>query len=1334
MRRIESGRTAALLTLTIILSVIIAISSMAAVAAADSSHPAKVVIATSAGSAPFHFNDNTGQPVGMFVDLWRLWSQKTGIEAEFKSASWNGTLEMVRDGRADIHAGLFYSGARDAFLDYAAPLHKSDTNFFYHKTIFEVHDPDDLLPFNIGIVKGDLAVDYIKKRLPDAAIAIFPSNEALFDAAKAGNIRVFIKDTPIALYHLARRKMVDQFRYYASRPLYDNMFYAAVKRGNHKLLALINTGMQSITEPERARIVRKWMGVSDKKTEGVLVIAIANGYMPFTGLNFAGEPTGMFVDVWRLWSRKTGKAIEFSVSDRSDTLYASDRGIADVHSGVTSTSDRRDRFDFAKPFYTVTSNLFFPVAQGVPIAPEKLAGMKVGALLASFQARFLHTEFPDIELVTFHDTQAMIQAALNGTVRAYLDETPVSLAYLERLGESGKFRYDSVPLFSQAIHPAFKKSMPDIAAMIKTGFDAITDKELAAIEKRWITTPEIRQIDAGQSEIRLTVAEREFIANHRTIRLGIDPAWPPFDYIGDDGKTHKGMASDYVHLLNQRLGLDMEAVPGLTWSQVLDGVKSHTVDVIACLPATPQRREFLKFTRPYLSFPWVIITRDDYPFVGDLRDLYGKTTAMVKGYTIHEHVTKDHFEIKPLLIPSPLKGLHAVSTGRADAYIDNLAVISYLIEKHHIANLKVAAPADIGPGGDRLRFGVRKDWPELAAILNKGLASITQEKQTEIRRKWFSAVRYEKWLDSTYIRKWLLRIGVLVFLIMSVILFRNRMLKREVRFRVQAEEKIKNSEQRLSQIINFLPAPTWVIDHQGKVLAWNRAIEKLTGTKSENMVGKGDYEYAIPIYGERRPCLIDLVRHWDETYKDAYLLLDQEGNTLVSETWHPDLGENGICFRTTASILYDTAGQEMGAIETLHDITQLKQTEKNLIKARKDADSANQAKSIFLANMSHEIRTPMNAILGFSQIMLRDPELTTDQKQNLDTIWRSGEHLLALINDILEVSKIEAGRITLNPTVFDLHTLLDDLKMMFQMRSHELNISFSITKSDDTPRYIETDEGKLRQVLINLLGNAVKFTVQGGVTLTVECKKQEADPQEPESDALFLIPICFQVKDTGVGIDVDELEKVFRPFEQSSSGRQTEGGTGLGLAIGRDYARLMGGDITVVSRVNQGSTFTFDIRAVQGDAGQARALKSERHVIRLESGQPAYRVLVADDRKTNRQVLLKMLDAVGFEVREVENGKEAVQVFEEWRPHLILTDMVMPVMDGFEAIRKIKAMPYGRETVIFGVTASVLADERDAVLAAGAAEFIRKPFREHELFDAILSKAIIGDFIRPFFY
>jgi len=794
MRRTEPQTR---LSLTTVLAVIISIAIMAAVAEADSSRPDKVIIATSAGSAPFHFNDDAGQPSGMFVDLWRLWSQKTGVQVEFKSGAWNDTLEMVRQGHADIHAGLFYSGVRDAFLDYAAPLHKSDTHFFYHKSIFEVHDLDDLIPFNIGIVKGDLAVNFIKKRLPDAALTLFPSNEALFDAAKAGSIRVFIKDTPIALYHLARHNMVDQFRYYTSRPLYSNMFYAAVKQGNHQLAALINTGMQAVTEAERARIVRKWVGVSDKKTQGIWVIAIADGYMPFTGLNFAGEPTGMFVDLWRLWSQKTGKTIEFRVADRSDTLYPLDRNIADIHSGIISTPDRRARLDFARPFYTVASNLFFPVSLGEPTTPEELAGHKVGAILASFQARFLHTEFPDIQLKTFHDTQAMIQAALDGTVRAYLDELPVSLAYLERLGESGKFRYDPTPLFSQEIHPAFKKNTPDIAAAVNAGFDAITNPELAAIEKRWITSPEIRQMDAGQNEIRLTAAEREWIAHHRTLRLGIDPAWPPFDYIGDDGKTHLGMASDYVRLLNQRLGLDMRAVSGLTWAQVLDGVKARTtVDVVACLPATPQRREFLEYTRPYLSFPWVIITREDYPFVGDLHDLYGKMTAMVKGYTIQEHVAREHSAIKQLLIPSPLKGLQAVATGRADAYIDNLAVISYLIEKHHIANLKVAAPANIGQGGDQLRFGVRKDWPELAAILNKGLASISQEKQTEIRRKWFS-VRYEKWLDSAYIRKWLLGIGVLVALIISAILFRNRMLKHEVQVRQRAEEKIKNSEHRI---------------------------------------------------------------------------------------------------------------------------------------------------------------------------------------------------------------------------------------------------------------------------------------------------------------------------------------------------------------------------------------------------------------------------------------------------------------------------------------------------------------------------------------------------------
>ncbi|MBN1261501.1 MAG: response regulator [Anaerolineae bacterium] len=405
---------------------------------------------------------------------------------------------------------------------------------------------------------------------------------------------------------------------------------------------------------------------------------------------------------------------------------------------------------------------------------------------------------------------------------------------------------------------------------------------------------------------------------------------------------------------------------------------------------------------------------------------------------------------------------------------------------------------------------------------------------------------------------------------------------------------------------------------------------------------------------------------------------------------------------------------------------QVAQRTAQLERAKEEAEAANRAKSLFLANMSHELRTPLNAILGFAQLMARTPDLTADQRENLETINRSGEHLLNLINDVLTMSKIEAGRMVLNENSFDLFKLLESLEDMFLIRAVEKQLALIFERAGDVPQYIHADEGKLRQVLMNLLNNAVRFTEKGHVTLRVSKHGLAAplSPAEASQDAPpFPLVLRFEVEDSGPGITDDELDALFEPFVQTAIGRASQQGTGLGLPISRQFVHLMGGDLAVSSAgiPGLGSCFRFTIQArlaglVETDT---QSMLHSRRVTGVAPGQPRYRLLVVEDDKANRRLLVKLLVGLGFEVREASNGKEALGLWQAWRPQLIWMDMRMPVMDGYEATRRIKAVVEEETPVIIALTASVFEESRTAILAHGCDDFLRKPFRAVEILEML---------------
>jgi len=342
-------------------------------------------------------------------------------------------------------------------------------------------------------------------------------------------------------------------------------------------------------------------------------------------------------------------------------------------------------------------------------------------------------------------------------------------------------------------------------------------------------------------------------------------------------------------------------------------------------------------------------------------------------------------------------------------------------------------------------------------------------------------------------------------------------------------------------------------------------------------------------------------------------------------------------------------------------------------------------------------------------------------------ILRNSDRLLGLINQILDLSKIEAGRITTEEHGFDLFHLLDELENMLSLRAGKKHLALRFDRTPEVPRHIRTDEVKLRQVLINLLNNAIKFTGEGSVMLRTSLKSQR-DPENTEEGKDSTHPPCidgkcviqFEIEDTGPGIAQEEMDHLFKAFGQTATGREAREGTGLGLVISHKFVQLMGGDMRVTSEVGQGTTFSFDIHVQVVDTDDMTPEPSIRHVVALEPGQPRYRMLIVDDKWDNRQLLIKLLNPFGFDLREAENGQEAIDILETWEPHLVWMDIRMPVMDGYEATKRIRALASRTlHPVIIAVTASVFEEKRAAVTSIGCDDMIIKPYREADVVEML---------------
>jgi PAS domain S-box-containing protein len=518
----------------------------------------------------------------------------------------------------------------------------------------------------------------------------------------------------------------------------------------------------------------------------------------------------------------------------------------------------------------------------------------------------------------------------------------------------------------------------------------------------------------------------------------------------------------------------------------------------------------------------------------------------------------------------------------------------------------------------------------------------------------------------------------------------------DVTARKQAENALLNSEATLKRAQAVAHIGSWYLNFAQNELAWSDETYKI---------------FNIP-------------RHTDLSYESFLSRVHPDDRESVDKAWmtalssgsyeieHRIIIDNDIKWvRELAHIEFSDSGAPLKGIGTVQDITYIKQAEAALRQAKNDAEAASLAKSTFLANMSHELRTPLNAILGFSQLLSMETNIKPEHRDSLRIIHRSGEHLLALINDILDISKIEVGKITLDNVVMDTTEFMKGINDLFFFRAQSKNLDFFIQAQAGLPVLIIADERKLRQILINLIGNAIKFTQHGKIILRIGCNTDAINPT--------LAQFWCEVEDSGPGIDASELEHIFEPFQQGKHGNKITEGTGLGLSICKRFIELMQGDITVRSQPGVGSLFRITFAAKLVDDSRVSNREYGIRPTGIASNQPDYRILIVEDNEPNRFVLRQLLTGIGLNIREAENGVEALAIWQQWQPDFIWMDMRMPEMDGYETTRRIRQHEGGHKVKIVALTASAFQQDRQNVLDCGCDDFLCKPYRDADIFNML---------------
>ncbi len=1271
-------------------------------------HPV-IKIGVDTAYAPYAFVDEQGRFQGIAADFAKAITEQLGVRFEMvQGLSWPQIIEAAKSKDLDVITTASKTKERESFLNFSQLYIPTPLVIMSRNNNHTINAASDLQHKTVALVKGYYASKRVMTEFPDLDAKEVDTPEEGLAAVASGEADAYVGVLGINT-HLSLQHGITNLKIAARYDMHRKGQHFGVRKDWPELVSILDKALNAMPEVQKKRIFQHWLPASGVPETAKLQLSpeeqewldrhplirvgADQNWPPFEFADEKGLHRGISADYLKLIGRQLG--VEFQVQPniwKTVLQQAKDREL-DMLACAGQTEERKNWFKFSQPYIEIETVIVLPKKIDSVQDIDDLAGKTVALPKNNFVHDQLKARFPKVQFHFTRSNEEALRAVSVGEAYAYVGNLAVAGHFIE------KNLLTNLKIVKQSLLPktrlglAIRKDWPELLGMVNKALATVDENQHRQIVGKWL--PKIASSEAFRPKIDFTAEERRWMEENPVITLSGDPKWPPASF--HENGQYQGIVADYLALISEMTGLEFKYLPSPDWDSALKAIKAQRIDMLDVATVSKEHDEDMLFSMPHLKMNNAIITLENIGYIDRIEDIADKRIAIVKSSHMEQVMAEQFPGTRLERYADAEQALQALLKKEEDAFIIDIPTFDFYSRKLGISNLKIAG---LAPYSFELAFAVRKDMPQLQGILDKALAATGKKGLQDIYRKWVS-VEVKERTDYKLIVKIIL-FGLLITLVLAAW---NRALSKQVSRRKAAEKKLRIERKHLLEIIDFLPDPTFVLDERRRITAWNKGMERLTGKPASAMLGCGGYAYGNALYGEPRPVLIDLIFEPDLNMRADYPLLHEKGEILNVETFIETVYQGrGAYLWAQAAALYDEEGEMHGAIETIKDITALKRTEQELIQAKGRAEQATAAKSEFLANMSHEIRTPMNAVLGFTEL-LENQIQSERHKSYLQTIKAAGNNLLMLINDILDLSKIEAGKMELHIEAVNPHSLFDEIANIFQIKMQENNLEFLIEIDPQIPKALLLDEMRLRQLLFNLLGNAVKFTHDGHVRMIAEKIYREADKS--------LLDLVIRVQDTGIGIPKEQQDTIFHIFEQrAEQSVKKYGGTGLGLSICRRLTEMMNGELLLESEVGEGSTFSIvlhdvHVAAQELENGAEKALDTGGIIF-----EPAT-VLIVDDIASNRSVVRENFARTAIKTREAANGRQAVACARQGGIDLILMDIRMPLMGGFEAAAEIKTMS---DVPIIALTASVLQHDYEKIQSGDFDGYLRKPVSRSDLF------------------